>query len=185
MRAGPLFHDLKALLETEQPAHIGPESRPGALPIVELGERLDRALKDMRITPSLGRLLRSLVYLWHDHMDESHRIAQEIETNDGSLIHGMLHRREPDYSNAKYWFRRVGSHPSFLTLAIRAGDLLEHRGETDLHSRLLPNKMWDPFAFIDTVEDAEAGQFRGKLPILEEVQKIEFECLLENLVNRV
>jgi hypothetical protein len=79
----------------------------------------------------------------------------------------------------------VGTHPSFLSLAVRAGELLEKADETDLHSRLLPNKTWDSFAFVDTVEDAIQGQFRSKIEILEKVQKLEFECFFENLWNRV
>jgi hypothetical protein len=185
MRAGTLFHDFKALLQTEAPADLGPQPRASALTIPELDGRLDTALRDIRLTPALKELIRALVYLWHDHLEASHRLAQEIENADGSLIHGIMHRREPDYSNAKYWFRRVGSHPSFLALAVRTGELLEKRGETDLHSRLVPNRMWDPFAFVDAVEDAAEGQFRSKVPILEEIQKIEFECLLENIVNRI
>jgi hypothetical protein len=184
MRAGPLFHDIKALLHTEEPAHLGPERRPGALSIVALDERLAAATRDARLAPSVKELIRALVYLWHDHMDESHQIAQHIESPDGSLLHGIMHRREPDYSNAKYWFRRVGSHPCFLSLAHRAGELLEKHVESDLHSRLVPNKTWDPFAFVDAVEDAAKGEFRSKVPLLEELQKIEFECLLENIVNR-
>jgi hypothetical protein len=183
MRAGTLFHDLKALLQTEEPAHLGPQPRPSALAIPELDRRLDTALRDSQLTPAIKDLLRALIYLWHDHLDASHSLAQDIENADGSLIHGIMHRREPDYSNAKYWFRRVGSHPSFLALALRAGELLEKRSETDLHSRLVPNKMWDPFAFVDAVEDA--AEFRSKVPLLQEIQKMEFECLLENILNRI
>jgi hypothetical protein len=185
MRAGTLFHDLKALLQTEELAELGPERRPSALAIPELDKRLSAATQDLRVTPALKELIRALIYLWHDHLDESHHIAQEIETADGSLLHGIMHRREPDYSNAKYWFRRVGSHPCFLALAHRAGELLEKHAESDLRSRLLPNKSWDSFAFVDAVEDASKGEFRSKRPLLEQLQKIEFECLLENIVNRV
>jgi hypothetical protein len=185
MRAGTLFHDIKTLLDTEELARLGPERRASALSMAELDQRLHTALHDFRLTPALKDLFRSVVYLWHDHLDESHHIAQEIESQDGSLVHGVMHRREPDYGNAKYWFRRVGAHPSFLSLAVRAGELLEKHGESDLHSRLVPNKMWDPFAFVDAVEDATEGKFRSKTGLLEQVQKLEFECLLENLSNRV
>src|SRR5437868_2895832 len=39
------------------------------------------------------------LWLYHDYLDESHRISQEIETQTGSYWHGLMHRREPDFSN--------------------------------------------------------------------------------------
>jgi len=69
MRAGTLFHDLKALLHTEDPAHLGPEPRPSALAIPELDRRLGTTLRDIRLTPAIKELLRALVYLWHDHLE--------------------------------------------------------------------------------------------------------------------
>ena len=36
MRAGTLFHDLKALLQTEEPAHLGPQPRRSALALSDL-----------------------------------------------------------------------------------------------------------------------------------------------------
>jgi hypothetical protein len=173
------------LLQTAEPARLGPERRPSALPLPDLDERLGAAFGEAKLTPALENLIRATVYLWHDHLDASHQIAQEIENSDGSLVHGIMHRREPDYSNAKYWFRRVGSHPSFLALAVRASEALEKSGDSDLHSRLVPNKMWDPFAFVDAVEDAETGKFQSQIPSLERLQALEFECLIENLLNRL
>jgi hypothetical protein len=184
MKIGGLFPELKKLLDTPGLAGLGPEQRPGRLSTGEIDQEL-RGRLEGKLTPAVKDLFRAGVYLWHDHLDEAHKIVQDIETADGSLLHGIMHRREPDYGNAKYWFRRVGSHPAFLNLSVRASEYLEKAGQSDLHSRLVPNKMWDPFAFVDAVEDSEGGQFKSKVPVLQQVQKLEFECFFENLANRV
>jgi hypothetical protein len=184
MQMKPFPSDLKLILDTDDLAGLGPETRPGALTIAQLDVLLSKALPSST-TSAVRALFSAAAYLWHDHLDESHSITQGIETADGSLLHGIMHRREPDYGNAKYWFRRVGTHPSFLSLAVRASELLEKMDESELHSRLLPNKTWDPFAFVDAVEDAQEGQFRSKVERLQQIQKLEFECFFENVWNRV
>src|SRR6266851_8286896 len=63
------------------------------------------------------------LWLYHDFMDESHTLSQEIHTTSGSYWHGFMHRREPDYSNAKYWFQRVGSHPIFESVSVDAKEI--------------------------------------------------------------
>jgi hypothetical protein len=183
MEVKPFPSELRLLLDTDELAALGPERRIGALTTAQLDVLLSKALP-ASTTVAVRALFSAAAYLWHDHLDKAHSIAQEIETADGSLLHGIMHRREPDYGNAKYWFRRVGAHPSFLSLAVRASELLEKLDESDLHSRLLPNKTWDSFAFIDAVEDAMEGQFRSKVERLQQIQKLEFECLFENLWNR-
>ena len=69
---------------------------------------LDRAgMKPGHHEPLLAGL-----WLWHDFLDESHAISQGIETPTGSFWHAIMHRREGDFSNAKYWYARCRNHPT-------------------------------------------------------------------------
>jgi len=83
------------------------------------------------------------LYLHFGYIDDAHKIAQDLNTAEGSFWHGIVHRREPDPSNAAYWFRKVGRHPVFPALRDEA-----HRMRFDT------GKEWDPFAFIEFYESA-------------------------------
>ncbi|MCC6794792.1 MAG: hypothetical protein IT366_06705 [Candidatus Hydrogenedentes bacterium] len=52
------------------------------------------------------------LWLYVDELDRSHVISQGIEDATGSYWHGIMHRREGDFSNSHYWFHRVGNHPA-------------------------------------------------------------------------
>ena len=73
------------------------------------------------------------LWLFHDFLDESHSISQDLPGWVGSYWHGIMHRREPDASNAKYWFRRVPANPVFEALGREYGG-------------------WDPYSFVDRCE---------------------------------
>ena len=146
-----LPQELHALVTQPGPAALGPELRPGTLAQADLNRTLDELFR-RHGQPTKAELIRALLLLWHDHFDASHVISQAIENPDGSLVHGILHRREPDYSNAKYWFRLVAQHPCFTDLAKRTEPLLA--SDAKLSAKLLPRGAWDAFAFVDAVEAA-------------------------------
>ena len=56
------------------------------------------------------------LWLYHDGLAESHAISQGLDTPEGSFWHAVMHRREPDPWNSKYWWKRVGSHPVLTRL---------------------------------------------------------------------
>jgi len=61
-------------------------------------------------------LIQAAIWYYVDDLDRSHNIAQNIEGPEGAFWHGLMHRREGDFWNAKYWFRRAGALPSKLGL---------------------------------------------------------------------
>lgn len=60
--------------------------------------------------------LQSALWLYVDELDRSHDISQSMDDATGSYWHGIMHRREGDFSNAHYWFRRTGLHPAMADL---------------------------------------------------------------------
>jgi hypothetical protein len=57
------------------------------------------------------------LWLFADHLDKAHAICQAHEgTPTFDFWHAILHRREGDFSNSKYWFRRAGNHPAMALI---------------------------------------------------------------------
>ena len=169
--------DIYKLLATPEPPELGPGPREGVLPQAELNHALEKSLGPVQ--NQAQQLIRALLLLWHDHLDTAHEIAQDIDNADGAIVHGIMHRREPDYGNAKYWFRRTGAHAVYPLLAQRLNDLPKSPASTSLREKLAPNAQWDAFAFVDACERAARGGAGEQTRLLREVQRLETECLLD------
>jgi hypothetical protein len=171
---------LKAMLVTPEAPELGPGPRAGVQSVARVNEMVDSFLQNARLGPDTGELVRALILLWHDHLDEAHQIAQGVGTANGSLVHGIMHRREPDYGNAKYWLHRAGRHPCLIEIGRHAVDLLGAKGEDALRKELTPHNLWDAAEFVDACEDAARNPGRNQRnQLLRDLQRIETETLLE------
>ena len=125
--------------------------------------------------------MAALLLLYNDDLEESHTLSQGIPSATGSYWHGIMHRREPDYPNAGYWFRKVGEHPLFPAVFDRAQSTVDFSASPDgaaVRDELLRNGVWDPYWFIGRCE--HAGQ--NDRAVLEAIQRAELDTLAAALM---
>ena len=112
---------------------------------------------------------RGLLLLAAGDLDQAHRMVQEISTADAAYIHGVIHRIDDDFNNARYWFRRAGMHPAGADMYRRAAVC---------SPTVARCSTWDPIQVTDMVETSRTA---GVSDELRAILTIEFEELLRSL----
>ncbi len=125
--------------------------------------------------PDMAEACLSALWLRHGFLDESHTLSQGIHTPTGSYWHGLMHRSEGDYPNAKYWFRRVGNHPVFAGLSVAAREIAA-LGDGPAARTMAAQDSWDPYYFIDMCGIA-VGAGKPDDLLWCQVQRAEWEIL--------
>jgi hypothetical protein len=131
----------------------------------------DATLSDQKTIgkPAMFTLVRGGLFYALDAIDEAHKIFQDSPGDLGSYWHGMMHRREGDFDNARYWFRRAGTLPVF-------GEL--HRQASEYSAVMARQSNWDPYLFTGECEQARFGETES-LKELSHLQRLEFEALFD------
>ena len=124
-----------------------------------------------------GSLIESGLWLLFGELDRSHDISQNIGSAEGSFWHGIMHRREGDFGNSKYWFRRVGEgHPVHQALAAKIAD---SNLDADFESFGLDSSDTIAFGLVDACQTAISRK-KGLIPDLEQICWWEWQMLLEH-----
>ncbi|KAI9634385.1 uncharacterized protein MKK02DRAFT_37916 [Dioszegia hungarica] len=120
------------------------------LPPLEPGTTVyDKSLVDRIAKLPEHMFVVASLHLANDDIHRAHLIAQDNEGDaTGNLLHATLHRREADYWNSKYWFSRVGSHPTIPSLSdakafVDACEAVQKEGDGDKEKQRLREKQWE------------------------------------------
>ena len=170
------------LIGTDELPELGPGPRAGVLPEAELLGKVDVWLADKKFPARTAKLFRAAALLWHDHHEAAHAIVQDDPGSEASFLHAILHRREPDASNACYWLRRVGRHPAYVTIGKRVSEFLEGDEFKRWRDILVPDGQWDAEGFVDACYICNPREYT--YPLFQKIQRIEMECLLDYLRRR-
>jgi hypothetical protein len=159
--------------------HPAPDGLPVAIRPPRGSKEIHQALErcdwnSLGKAPS-GELLRAGALWLHGFLDESHSVAQGIDSAEGSYWHALMHRSEGDFSNSKYWYRRVGRHAIFPDL-LAAARKLETNSQTGMVV-LFKSPDWDPFRFVDIVEQAASRESKD-IGLLQAVAREEYNLLM-------
>jgi hypothetical protein len=121
-------------------------------------EELRAEINALEMSP----LMKGTLHLLNDDLDAAHQIVQEANTPDANYLHALVHRREGDLSNARYWLRTMSGHAVWGALRQDYPD-------------------WDPLKFLVWCESCSEGCSERSCEWLQQVQVREIQLLLETL----
>ena len=116
--------------------------------------------------------LCAALWLYVDDLDRAHGLAQELHSPTGSLLHAVVHRREGDFPNALYWYRKAGHHPAYGRIDLTGGGA----GSGTSVAR------YDPQRFVNQVEKAVTEKI-PESPALVSQQNKEWVAIFESLCD--
>lgn len=135
--------------------------------VIEIREAPDTDLTGGREAGPLAPAVRAGLFYFYDALDEAHRLVQNLPGDLAAYWHGMVHRREGDFDNARYWFRRAGELPHFAAL---------HSAAAAKSAVVARQITWDPYLFTGLCEQHKFG---GEADDLIALQRIEFEVTFD------
>ncbi|MGI8746287.1 MAG: hypothetical protein ACR2NN_27660 [Bryobacteraceae bacterium] len=149
----------------------------GSCSSVQAHERLTGGTGAADLFPGAYAAEAALAGLWlyFSCFDESHEVAQDVHSAEGSLWHAILHRQEPDSGNAAYWFRRAGNHRVFPVLCTAADSILIQYPEAEFRT----GGKWDPFSFVMFCERARQQPGSASERAALEIQRAEWQLLFD------
>ncbi len=94
--------------------------RPGDSPLLPKAvykPDLTATITDLHTTGSISANVSACLHLLNDDLDAAHVLCQQDESDPtANYIHQIVHRREGDFGNTRYWIAKTGAHPFYAHL---------------------------------------------------------------------
>lgn len=144
-----------------------------------------QSLLGRTVDATAGRAVIAGLHLAADGFEQAHEIAQDLPDDWGAWWHAILHRREPDPSNALYWYRRVRPPASLWNdLGRQAAAILEAHHVVELESLtkvIRDSGHWEPIPFVNAVERGQQGRLHPKaVNVLADIQRLEWKIWFDH-----
>lgn len=134
---------------------------------------------------------KASLHLWNDNLDAAHALVEHMNTPTGAALHGIVHQRERDFDNAKYWFHLAGDHPAFHSLQSRTAGFLQQQKFPagplrDVFSKMASQGSWNPYLFISAIaiQEDRIGDDAART-LLENIQVLELDAVIRYLEGRI
>lgn len=134
----------------------------------EIREAGDSTIFGDKVVKHAGLVRGGLLYAV-DALDAAHAFFQDDPSDLGSYWHGMMHRREGDFDNARYWFRRAGRLPIFAKL---------HVASCEVSATMAKQDNWDAYLLTGLCEQVKFGAPELAQECVK-LQTVEFEGLFD------
>ncbi len=129
-----------------------------------------------------GHWVEAVLGLRIGSIDRAHEIVQHGSTSMDRYLHGVVHRIEGDFWNAKYWFRQVGDRELLARIGMEVMSTLEAKSVLESSKSM---KLFDDqnrFA-PENLVDAQAAVY-GKSTshdrvLIQQIAQAEWEAIWE------
>ncbi len=152
------------------------------------GVSVEKLLSSVNAVP--GKLVLAALMNKNDDLESCHSICQKVGQDSlcGNYWHGIVHRREPDFENARGWFRKSEGLPAyqdifkdvlgFLQRVLQMPEYGEAREKAlSFMQHLRARGTWDPVYMVDMCEACARSGDEREERMLEEVQEVEFNTM--------
>lgn len=108
-----------------------------------------------RTDDELAQCCLSGLWLGCNYLERAHVVTQGLHSSSARYWHALMHRREPDYGNSAYWFRKAAEHTqSSVLFPSLLSSLLTACKKEFPDCSLSKLEQWSPQAFNDLCEQS-------------------------------